>query len=129
MNFYHRLEKRRQAMLDMPQMIQTWKEVSHPKLINIDTWLIITCSEDMVVDGRSGPNKWCYYELSTLLQTWRLESLCINVTWEVFRIKFGVRNMPLQGWLYECNCQGTRDLYKSLKRSKMSSFWCISEVH
>lgn len=23
----HRLEKRRQAMLEMPQMIQTWKEV------------------------------------------------------------------------------------------------------
>jgi hypothetical protein len=27
------LEKRRQAMLDMPQMIQTWKEVSHPEFL------------------------------------------------------------------------------------------------
>jgi hypothetical protein len=62
MNLYHRLEKRRQAMLDMPQMIQTWKEVSHPKFLNIGTWLMITCSEDMVADGRSGPNKCCYYE-------------------------------------------------------------------
>jgi len=29
-NMIHRLEKRRQAMLDMPQMIQTWKEVWLP---------------------------------------------------------------------------------------------------
>jgi len=28
MFFCYRLEKRRQAMLEMPQMIQTWKEVS-----------------------------------------------------------------------------------------------------
>lgn len=62
MNLYNRLEKRRQAMLDMPQMIQTWKEVSHPKGLNTGTLLIVTCSEDMVVDGRSGLNKRCYYE-------------------------------------------------------------------
>lgn len=30
--FDNRLEKRRQAMLEMPQMIQTWKEVGYPSI-------------------------------------------------------------------------------------------------
>ena len=53
-----RLEKRRQAMLEMPQMIQTWKEVCQPTN-HVHLWylLTVTCSEDMVADGRSGPNR------------------------------------------------------------------------
>lgn len=55
----NRLEKRRQAMLEMPQMIQTWKEVRLILLIMRNCkWKANNYNrEDMDVDGRSGQNK------------------------------------------------------------------------
>jgi hypothetical protein len=45
-------------MLDMPQMIQTWKEVRFPYASeNLDEMLIHNCRGVMVVDGRNGRNK------------------------------------------------------------------------
>lgn len=38
---FNRLEKRRQAMLDMPQMIQTWKEVCCSEILVIVYWVLI----------------------------------------------------------------------------------------
>lgn len=70
-----RLEKRRQAMLEMPQMIQTWKEASLSPFQIHDILLTITCSEVMAVDGRSGPNERSHFEDWTWLQSRRLESL------------------------------------------------------
>lgn len=34
MTIAYRLEKRRKAMLEMPQMIQTWKEVSFSNMVD-----------------------------------------------------------------------------------------------
>ena len=59
-NMRGRLEKRRQAMLDMPQMIQTWKQVRLPLFVveeNSDT----TFSLAMVVDGRNSRNEIQYF--------------------------------------------------------------------
>jgi hypothetical protein len=45
-------------MLDMPQMIQTWKEVRFSYLSeDVDEMLIPDCRGVMVVDGRNGRNK------------------------------------------------------------------------
>lgn len=50
-----RLEARRQAMINMPQLIKDWKEVCYlkpPRPISANN----TSREVMVGDGRSGPN-------------------------------------------------------------------------
>lgn len=52
-----RLEKRRQAMLEMPQMIQTWKEVSIFPSLEQHTVADYLCREVTAVDGRSGRNR------------------------------------------------------------------------
>ena len=51
---YTRLQKRRQAMLDMPNLIYRWKQVR----IVCGTWygLLMALSLDMDVVGRSGPS-------------------------------------------------------------------------
>lgn len=50
-------------MLEMPQMIQTWKEVSHIVFdLNYKNFGLTTCSEGMAVDGRNGPNKRGVYQ-------------------------------------------------------------------
>jgi hypothetical protein len=65
-----RLEKRRQAMLEMPQMIQTWKEVCFNATLGSSyRSLTLNDREDMVVDGRSGPNRWSHDEYCIRYQT------------------------------------------------------------
>ena len=56
-NIRGRLEKRRQAMLEMPQMIQTWKQVSL-LLCVVEYYSDEPLSLAMVVDGRNSPNKF-----------------------------------------------------------------------
>lgn len=55
-NIRGRLEKRRQAMLDMPQMIQTWKQVSCSQT-TFGTLFDRLCSSVMGGVGRSSPNE------------------------------------------------------------------------
>lgn len=55
---FDRLEKRRQAMLAMPQMIQEWKEVSYSFGYTRINFANDIRRKDMVVDGRSGQNRW-----------------------------------------------------------------------
>lgn len=69
-----RLEKRRQAMLEMPKMIQTWKEVSTLNMRGLFVWIVLTflCRGAMVVVGRSFPNdtRVCYENLSIVTLIW-----------------------------------------------------------
>ena len=73
----YRLEKRRQAMLEMPQMIQTWKEVSLTHdLETIRTILTRDFREDTVVAGRNGRNSRCHDEWWTRFQRWSGTRVC-----------------------------------------------------
>lgn len=50
-------------MLEMPQLIQTWKEVSYTIFYtNIDDVGLTISREDMVADGRSGRNRLRVYQ-------------------------------------------------------------------
>ncbi len=52
-----RLDRRKQAMLEMPSMIQKWKQV-RLSLISLPIKLILrNCSLDTVVDGQSGQSE------------------------------------------------------------------------
>ena len=57
MKYFDRLEKRRQAMLEMPQMIQTWKEVIVFELFR-ELWQTLTKNyrEGTAEDGKNGRN-------------------------------------------------------------------------
>ncbi|KFY84489.1 hypothetical protein V500_09282 [Pseudogymnoascus sp. VKM F-4518 (FW-2643)] len=66
-----RLEKRRQAMLEMPQLIQTWKEVSNIiSDTNLEDVGLTISREDMVVDGRSGRNRLRNLKSSVFMVTY-----------------------------------------------------------
>lgn len=60
--FGRRLDKRREAMLNMPRMIQKWKEVRHGHVMNLCVRLFSANSScnsvDMDVVGKSGPNNY-----------------------------------------------------------------------
>lgn len=52
-----RLEDRRKAMLEMPEMIRLWKQVSLTQVWMVAVWVLIVCyREVMVVAGGSGPS-------------------------------------------------------------------------
>lgn len=52
-----RLEDRRKAMVEMPEMIRLWKQVSKIGRPMLTQWMLITFNrEDMVVAGDSGPS-------------------------------------------------------------------------
>lgn len=55
-----RLEDRRKAMLEMPEMIRLWKQVSSFQIsLVMGTELTLSCREVMVVAGDNGPSgKW-----------------------------------------------------------------------
>jgi hypothetical protein len=91
------LEKRRQAMLDMPQMIQTWKEVSY----------LVNGSMDaanneyrgvMVVDGRSGRNKFsrCCRGNSGVVQLYHVVHIVLGmrIAWRTAFMKNRAKQLP-----------------------------------
>jgi hypothetical protein len=57
----YRLEKRRQAMMEMPKMIQNWKEVSYPYIhitpVDCELTTIFYNSGAMAVAGKNGQNR------------------------------------------------------------------------
>jgi hypothetical protein len=58
-DFFDRLEKRRQAMLEMPQMIQTWKEVIVFELFgDFGQTLMMNYREGTAEDGKNGRNNF-----------------------------------------------------------------------
>jgi hypothetical protein len=58
-NYFDRLEKRRQAMLEMPQMIQTWKEVIVFELFgDFGQTLMMNYREGTAEDGKNGRNNF-----------------------------------------------------------------------
>ena len=78
-----RLEKRRQAMLEMPKMIQTWKEVSTLNMRGLFVWIVLTflCRGAMVVVGRSFPSDTGVYHENLI---------CITLNWTELRAFDGV---------------------------------------
>lgn len=76
-----RLEMRRQAMLNMPQMIQEWKQVSYLLMLGIMCRVANDYfRKDMVVAGRNGQverqrNKWsCWHGIFRVACVWQVES-------------------------------------------------------
>jgi hypothetical protein len=66
-------------MLEMPQMIQTWKEVCSARVLG--SCLLNTDVEhrgDMVVGGRNGPNRSCFVEKGAYF--WTCIALMTSVT-------------------------------------------------
>jgi hypothetical protein len=86
----NRLEKRRQAMLEMPQMVQTWKEVSDLICYCDGCGANITYREVTVVDGRSGRrNRGLDNRLCIIVGV-----ICINIIRGVERLHtMGVGNI------------------------------------
>jgi hypothetical protein len=87
-----RLEKRRKAMLEMPQMVQTWKEVRMGCMLYGVYEANANCREVMVVDGSSGRRSreldiWLYYCRNGLYQYYtecRKNAYCRR--WEQIRL-------------------------------------------
>lgn len=76
-----RLEDRRKAMVEMPEMIRLWKQVSHPVAVLIISKLTLFYREVTVVAGASGPSGkwdiWAEHLFHNLLSNW--ESPCYPI--------------------------------------------------
>jgi hypothetical protein len=94
MVLYNRLEKRRQAMLEMPQMIQTWKEVCCVTACNFYSLLTIYYSKGMGVDGRNGRNKLCFQRWPWY-HTWKMQNMCTDIELVVDCMRRGVESVAL----------------------------------
>jgi hypothetical protein len=116
-------------MLEMPQMVQTWKEVSFVMFYIKGNGANISCREVMVVDGRSGRRNR------------EVDIGCIIVGMDCISIIRSVERMHTIGVRNKCNCTssllgclafGKSKLLRSIRRfhcwycnvsKAVSTFW------
>ena len=119
-----RLEKRRQAMLEMPSMIQEWKEVCHLFLLHgFCGMLILDIRKDMVVDGRSGRNKLYIDEGWIWYQTSGARSICTNITLDVDCMGKGVTTMAPRCKMYINFDEGRAGRIETLRPNPKVEFY------
>lgn len=117
----HRLEKRRQAMLEMPSMIQEWKEVCHPFLLHgFCGMLILDIRKDMVVGGRSGQNKLYIDESWIWYQTSGARSICTNIILDMDCMGEGVTTMAPRCKMYIMFDRGRAGRIENLRPNPQS---------
>lgn len=112
-------------MLEMPQMIQTWKEVCFPMATHVqDRLLILDCREVMVVDGRSGQNRYDNEVYLAQYQPCSEATRCTNTIFGVAAWEMAFHNIV--GWCKDAPSILRAEKYLRYTLGRISKTTCHS---